>query len=109
MGFGAFSSAVREKRFRNISLSIPENLLRLFLAFGIARERKISPKFPCIFFFFSGTPSGHGHPRLRVNDVRAKNFVLLRSERQGESLWAGTSARISARTSAGYPAQKLYV
>ena len=50
-------------------------------------------------------------------DVRAfgsrtsaeKSFIFLRSERWGESLWAGTSARISARTSAGYLARKLYV
>ena len=33
-------------------------------------------------------------------DVRAKSLIFLRSERWGESLWVGTSARISAWTSA---------
>ena len=36
-----------------------------------------------------------------------KNFMFLHSQRWGESLWVGTSARISAWTSAGYPAEKL--
>ena len=76
--------------------------------FSVAiRERSISPKFPCIKFFCD--PLGHGHPRLRVKDARANNLILLCSERWGEGFWAGMSARISARTSAGYPAQKLYV
>ena len=51
---------------------------------------------------FSGIPSGHGHPRLRVKDVRAKNIIFLCSERWGESFWAGTSARISAAAFWGF-------
>ena len=53
----------------------------------------------------------------RVMDVCAfgsrtsaeKNFIFLRSERWDESFLAGTSARVSAWMSVGYPAQKLYV
>ena len=45
---------------------------------------------------------------LRVKDVRTKNFIFLHSEPWVESFGAGTSAWISARTFAGYPAQKLY-
>ena len=56
---------------------------------------------------FSKPTLGHGRPRLRVKDVRAKNYIFLSSERWGESFWAGTSARVSAWTSAGYPAQNL--
>ena len=36
---------------------------------------------------FLRPPSGHGRPRLRVRDVRAKNFIFLRSERWGERLF----------------------
>ena len=67
------------------------------------RERKISLKFSCRKF------SGHRRPRLWVKDVSAKNLIFLRSERWDERFWVGTSARISARKSAGYPAQQLYV
>ena len=54
-----------------------------------SRERKMSPKFSCIKF--SENP--------RVMDVRAfgsrtsrqKNFIVLCSERWGESFWAGVA------------------
>ena len=44
----------------------------------------------------------------RVKYVRAKYFVLLRSEQWGESFGPGPSALISARTSAEHPAQKNF-
>ena len=34
---------------------------------------------------------------FQVKDVYAKNYVLLRSKRWGESFWAGTSTRTSVR------------
>ena len=55
-------------------------------------------------------PAGVMDVRAFGSDVGAKkNLIFLRSERWGESFWAETSDRISARTSAGHPAQKLYV
>ena len=56
---------------------------------------------------FSETPSCHGRPRPSGHGVRGNNLIFFAP--RGESFWAGTSARISARTSAEYPAQKLYV
>ena len=47
-------------------------------------------------------------PPLRQGDGRPrKKIKIMRSERWGESFWVRTFARISARTSAGYPAQKV--
>ena len=72
---------------------------------AISLENENQPEVSCIQFFWD--PSGHGRPRLRVKDVRGKSCIFLCSERWGESFWARTSARISARTSTGYPARNF--
>ena len=77
-------------------------------------QLEVPPMWPGISLMFSCR--GFLRP-LRIIDVRGfgsrtsaqQNLIFLRSERRDESFWAGTSAWTSARTSAGYPAPKLYV
>ena len=56
---------------------------------------------------FFEPPWGHGHPRLRVMDVRTEMLVFPGFRGLDRSFCPRTSARISAWTSAGYPAPKL--
>ena len=41
----------------------------------LPREREISPKFSCIIFLLRPSRVMESRPRLRVKDVRAKNFI----------------------------------
>ena len=56
---------------------------------------------------FFEPPRGHGRPRLRVMDVRTEMLVFPGFRGFDRSFCPRTSAGISARTSAGYPAPKL--
>ena len=67
-----------------------------------ARSRSFSDR------SFFEPPLGHGHPRLRVMDVRTKMLAFFPAFRGlDQSFCPRTSAGISAWTSAGHPAPKL--
>ena len=82
----------------------PRRLMRSFEAIT-CRERKFSQKFSDRSFFKA--PWGHGRPRLRVMDVRTEMLIFPGFRGPDRSFCPWTSGRISARTSAGYPAPKL--
>ena len=75
---GPWNPGKKNRNYENIPRQLPSCKTPRGNKNLIDRERKISPKFSCIKFFWD--PSGHGRPHLQVKDVRTKNcFPALRA------------------------------